>query len=122
MSLNIEKLENIKKKGSHIIARCPACAEEGSDKKGEHLSIDDQGRFACVVYPGDSGIDHRKLIFALVGIKDGSGKSYSRPLNKAIRVKKAKRNRGFVIKSNILGRLGHVSQTHVRIEKKEINK
>jgi len=122
MSLNIEKLENIKKKGSHIIARCPACAEEGRDNRGEHLSIDDQGRFACVVYPGDSGKDHRKRIFALVGIKDGSGKSYSQPRNKTIKVKKAKRNRGVVIKNNILGHLGHVPQTHARIETKDINK
>ncbi len=109
MNLNIEKLEKIKRKGSHIIARCPACAEEGSDKKGEHLSIDDRGHFTCVVYPGDRGTVHRKRIFALVGLKDGGGKSYSQPRNKTIKVKKAKRNRGVIIKSNILGHLGRAS-------------
>jgi len=40
MSLNIEQLENAKYRGSRTIARCPACAEQGNDNKGEHLSID----------------------------------------------------------------------------------
>ncbi len=90
MSLNIEKLENVKYRGSCIIARCPACAEYGHDRKGDHLFIDEQGRFSCVVHPGEVGNEHRKRILALVGIKDGKWESSFSPLNKVIRVKKAK--------------------------------
>jgi len=111
MGLNIEKLENVKYKGSRIIARCPACAEQGNDNKGEHLSIDEQGRFSCVINPGGAGADHRRRIFAMIGIKDGNNNSYSSQQNKVIKVKKVDRNTGNVIKSNILGRLGRVYQT-----------
>ncbi len=74
MNLNIEKLENVKYRNSCIIARCPACAEQGNDKKGQHLFIDEQDRFSCVIYPGEIGKEHRKQVFALVGIKSGNGK------------------------------------------------
>ncbi len=120
MSINIEKLENVKYQGSRIIARCPACAEHDNDNKGNHLSIDEQGRFSCVVYPNEAGTEHRKRIFALVGIKSGNGKSYSLPHNKMINVKKVTRNAGNVIKSNILGRLGRVFITHARKEEVDI--
>ena len=116
MSLDINKLENVERRGSHIIARCPACAEHGYDNKGEHLSIDEEGRFTCVVYPQDTGIEHRKQIFALVGVRGGCGGSHSQHQNKMIKVKKPMLNCGFVIKSNILGHLGQVSLTHVHIE------
>jgi len=48
-----------------IIARCPACAETGNDRTGNHLAIFPDGRFACAAHPGDS--DHRKRIHALAG-------------------------------------------------------
>ncbi len=70
MSLNIKKLENVKFLGSRIVARCPACAEDGHDRKGDHLFIDEHGAFSCVVYQGVEGAEHRKRVFALVGIKD----------------------------------------------------
>ncbi len=50
MGLDSSKLENIKKRGSITIARCPACAEDGGDNKGEHLFINNEGRFGCVLY------------------------------------------------------------------------
>ncbi len=118
MSLNTEKLEHVQYKGSRIIARCPACAEQGNDNKGEHLFIDEQGRFTCVIYPRESGLDHRKRIFALIGIKDGNNKSFSSQQNKMIKMKDTNRNPGNVIKSNILGRLGRVFQPYARKEKK----
>ena len=111
MSLNIEQLENAKYRGSRTIARCPACAEQGNDNKGEHLSIDERGRFACVIYPGAAGVDHRKRIFALVGVKEDRVEFDVFRATKMIRVKKANRNTGNVIKSNILGRLGRVFST-----------
>jgi len=48
-----------------VKARCPACAEGGSDRKGEHLRISPEGKFGCCVFPGDH--DHRKRIFSLAG-------------------------------------------------------
>ncbi len=56
MSLNIEKLENVNHQDKRIIARCPACAEYGNDNKGDHLSIDKEGRFCCAVYTGEFGL------------------------------------------------------------------
>ena len=56
----MSKLENIKNKGEKIIARCPTCAESGQDKKGNHLVINSDGRFACVMFPGLSGHARRR--------------------------------------------------------------
>ena len=66
MSLDIAKLEKVRKLEDGIIqARCPACAEGGNDRKGEHLRILADGRFGCCIHP-KSG-EHRKRIFALAG-------------------------------------------------------
>jgi hypothetical protein len=68
--LNTEKLENIRQTLKGTTARCPACAEDGVDRSGNHLFISETGEFGCVLYPGDQGIEHRKKIFELVGIKE----------------------------------------------------
>jgi hypothetical protein len=66
MSLDVEKLAMTRTLGGGIIqARCPACAEDGHDHKGEHLRIYPDGRFGCCVHPKDR--THRKRIFALAG-------------------------------------------------------
>ena len=66
MSLNLEKLEKVRETGNgRKQARCPACAEGGGDRKGEHLYIYGDGRFGCCVHPKDK--EHRKHIFALAG-------------------------------------------------------
>jgi len=66
MGLQIDLLEKARTTGGgRIQARCPACAEEGGDTKGEHLIIYPDGRFGCCVHPGDK--QHRKRIFALAG-------------------------------------------------------
>jgi DNA polymerase-1 len=67
MSLDLSLLENVHERGSRIIARCPACAEHGHDEKGDHLVIMANGRFGCVVCPGEAGKGHRKRIHALAG-------------------------------------------------------
>ena len=98
MSLCISKLQNVRHLANGAVeARCPACAENGHDRTGEHLWIKPDGRFGCCANPKDG--DHRKRIFALVGD--------SAP--KAIRVKPA------AVKvataptlAGILGRLGRV--------------
>ena len=69
MSLSISKLESAREHSGKVIARCPACAETGHDKKGEHLFICEDRRFGCVIYPGDGpeAKQHRRRIFTLCG-------------------------------------------------------
>jgi hypothetical protein len=74
MSLNVNQLEKVRRLGGGLIqARCPACAEAGGDRAGEHLRIQADGRFGCCVHPKDS--EHRKRIFALAG--DRSPRSFT---------------------------------------------
>lgn len=66
MSLNLDKLEKVRELGNgKKQARCPACAEGGGDRTGEHLYIYGDGRFGCCVHPKDK--EHRRRIFALAG-------------------------------------------------------
>lgn len=109
MGLDLTKLEKVRRRGSNTIARCPACAEAGSDRKGEHLFINDKDQFGCVLYPGQDGQQHRKKIFELAGIKE-------KP-NKYFEVKKSTSPlivRQEVIQKDILGHLGHIQSTHAR--------
>jgi hypothetical protein len=71
--LDVTKLEKVHKRGDKVIARCPACAEAGGDRKGEHLFIWKDGRYGCVQFPGPDGSAHRKRIFKLVGVSDQRG-------------------------------------------------
>ena len=75
MSLDLDRLEKLRQRGSKIIARCPACAEIGADRSCEHLFIDDDGHgpFGCVVNPGPAGEAHRKRIWELVGRREKVG-------------------------------------------------
>ena len=69
MSLDLSKLQNVREQGGKTIARCPACAERGMDETGEHLIIQPDGRFGCVVHPGPAGKPHRQRIAKLVGTR-----------------------------------------------------
>lgn len=69
MALCLDKLECVHRTGDKTVARCPACAEAGHDLSGNHLVIDTQGRFSCVVNPGPTGRAHRQRIFQLAGGK-----------------------------------------------------
>jgi hypothetical protein len=62
------------------VAQCPACASKGSDLIGRnHLIVYPNGSYGCVLYPGSKGMvdrerdAHLKTVFALVGVKDGTG-------------------------------------------------
>lgn len=66
--LDFSRLEKIRRSGNKVTARCPACAERGSDRKGNHLTIFPSGKFACAAMAGDA--DHRRRIFALAGIPE----------------------------------------------------
>lgn len=108
MGLDISRLEKVRRRGSNTIARCPACAEAGNDRKGEHLFINAKGQFGCVLYPGADGQAHRQRIFELAGIKDipGTGFEVRKPQADAAGVS--------VIQKDVLGHLGRFSQTHAR--------
>ena len=68
MSLDVAKLEKVRELDGGIVqARCPACAEGGNDRTGEHLRIYPDGRFGCCVHPKDR--DHRKKIWAVAGVR-----------------------------------------------------
>ena len=68
MSLDLAKLEKVRElAGGLVQARCPACAEGGHDRSGEHLRIYPDGRFGCCVHPKDG--EHRKRIWALAGVR-----------------------------------------------------
>lgn len=108
MGLDLSRLEKVKHRGSSVIARCPACAESGGDHKGEHLLINDAGQFGCVLFPGQSGQQHRQRIFELVGIKETLGKVFE------IRKPPPLASRAMVIQKDILGHLGRIQSTHAR--------
>ena len=108
MGLNISKLEKVRHRGLNTIARCPACAEAGGDRKGEHLLINDAGQFGCVLFPGQSGQQHRQRIFELVGVKETPGKVFE------IRKPPSPASRAMVIQKDILGHLGRIQSTHAR--------
>lgn len=56
------------------IGRCPACAENGNDKKGEHLAVYADGRFACAAFKGDAGTQHRSRMAQLCpALRGGKG-------------------------------------------------
>jgi hypothetical protein len=82
--LDEARLEKVRHRGGKTIARCPACAELGNDKAGNHLSIESSGAYACVRHPGNDGIEHRKRIFALAGLRDENKPRTFPTLNDAI--------------------------------------
>jgi hypothetical protein len=78
MSLDLKQLELVRELANGVVqARCPACAEAGGDRAGEHLRIQADGRFGCCVHPKDGG--HRKRIFALAG--DRTPRSFTVKVN-----------------------------------------
>ena len=72
MSLDFSRIEKLVELGDGMRrGRCPACAEAGGDRKGQHLRIYPDGKFGCCVHPADN--EHRKRIFALAGEKERKG-------------------------------------------------
>jgi hypothetical protein len=97
MSLDLDKLERVVELADGVMrARCPACAEGGSDRRGEHLRIYPDGKFGCCVFPQDR--EHRKLIFALAGERG----------RQAIKVRVVAAKGGGAVRPCILSRVGQV--------------
>jgi hypothetical protein len=100
VSLDLTRLEKVVElSGGAKRARCPACAEGGHDKAGEHLRVYPNGKFGCCVFPGDR--EHRKRIFALVGDRAERG----------IAVRPAVAKGGGAIRTGLLGRVGRVFES-----------
>jgi hypothetical protein len=64
--LDLSRLEKVCHRDSRITARCPACAENGNDRRGNHLAIWPSGKFSCAAMSDDA--EHRRRIFALAGV------------------------------------------------------
>ena len=97
MSLDRRKLQKLRELGNGSCqAQCPACAEAGQDRKGEHLRISPEGKFGCCVFPGDR--EHRRRIFTLAGDHGP----------KAIKVRVAAAKTAASVQLDLLGRLGRV--------------
>lgn len=104
MALDLKKLEKaVRLADGKLRARCPACAEKGQDKTGEHLRVYPDGRFGCCVFPQDR--EHRKRIFILAGERGP----------KTIQVRIAAAKSAGPVQSGILGRLGQLFPTPVSI-------
>jgi hypothetical protein len=68
VSLDLRKLTVSRRlEDGTVVARCPACAASGADRKAEHLVVYPDGRFGCVANPGDAGWMHRKQVWEAVG-------------------------------------------------------
>jgi 5S rRNA maturation endonuclease (ribonuclease M5) len=68
MAIDPTRLENVKHlDGGAIRAACPACRAAGSDKSGNHLLIQPDGKYGCAINPKDAA--HRREIFKLAGIR-----------------------------------------------------
>lgn len=68
--LNLTKLKKVVQKDGKIEAQCPACVAAGADSTGNHLVVYPNGGYGCVANPDDA--EHSKLIFKLVGQRDGA--------------------------------------------------
>ena len=97
MSLDRTKLQKLRELGNGSCqAQCPACAEAGQDRTGEHLRISAEGKFGCCVFPGER--EHRRRIFALAGDHGP----------KAIKVRVAAARTAPAVQLDLLGHLGRV--------------
>jgi len=80
MSLDLSKLQNIQERpDGKIIARCPACAENGGDATGNHLIVFPDGKYGCVATPNDKG--HNKMIYSLCGARTVGGEYVPKPIS-----------------------------------------
>lgn len=76
--LDLGRLEKVRWRGERIECRCPACGELGHDKTGNHLLIQPDGKFSCVV--NQRNHEHNKRIWALAGGEIAPSGSYLPPV------------------------------------------
>ncbi|NJM39123.1 MAG: hypothetical protein HC845_15415 [Akkermansiaceae bacterium] len=67
-SIDFSRLENPRHlPNGDINSACPACREIGKDTRRDNLRIYPSGAYHCIAFQDDA--EHRKHIFALIGIK-----------------------------------------------------
>jgi hypothetical protein len=99
-TIDVSKLQRIRFSNTKIIARCPACAELGRDRKGNNLAIFPNGAFHCQAFPGDR--EHNLRIVSISGAQqrhlhsDWERNYWSRKAEKA---KRAEREANELIKA-----------------------
>ena len=76
MSLDSSRLEKVRQRSGKLLARCPACAEMGEDRKCDNLMIWETGAYKCI--KADVGTPHHKRIWKLAG--DPTTAASPRPL------------------------------------------
>ena len=76
MSLDSTRLEKVRQRSGKLLARCPACAEMGEDRKCDNLMIWETGAYKCI--KADVGTPHHKRIWELAG--DHTTTAKTRPL------------------------------------------
>lgn len=79
--VDLDKLERgVRQSDGSWVARCPACAENGSDKQGNHFRIWSNGAYHCVV---NSDKEHNLRVLQLVGTNaDPNAPVYTTPAPK----------------------------------------
>ena len=71
MTTIIDRMENVKRVGKSHRGRCPACAQNGGDQRGEHLMVFEDGRYGCAAHPNDH--EHRSEIWKCMGLPRPEG-------------------------------------------------
>ncbi|RYD64120.1 MAG: hypothetical protein EOP84_33015, partial [Verrucomicrobiaceae bacterium] len=67
-TIDLNRLKRLRRMANgDVISACPACQEIGKDTRADNLRIFTSGRFHCIAYQDDR--EHRRRIFALVGVK-----------------------------------------------------
>lgn len=61
------RLSHVVKKDGKIVARCPACAAQGKDAKGNNFVLYADGGFGCQAYPQSK--EHNREILKLAGVR-----------------------------------------------------
>jgi hypothetical protein len=92
-TLNLQKLENVIHLEGKVTARCPVCAQEDHDRKGNHLVIFEDWKFNCI---RDSA--HNRGIWKLAGAKTNffpasMSHLYRRQIRKGRRMEKERAQR-----------------------------
>jgi len=76
MPIDLSKLENVRERGGKVIARCPACAELGEDRKADNLAIFNGGAYRCIK---DDNEQHSRRIYQIAGAEKSASLQWTPP-------------------------------------------
>ncbi len=99
--VDLTKLSQVVVKEGKTVGRCPACAAQGKDSKGNNLVVFPDGKFGCAAYP--SSRRHNRQILDLAGAVEEGDHCYHVSVRRVIHPPST------VIRD--FGRLGHTFAT-----------